>query len=66
MAGLVLFTIAVFGAPFIPWLLSNPEQLRRSVPVLSLLLIWIIVVGIMDAREKRRLRREIGELSSAR
>lgn len=62
-AGLILFTLGICVAPFVHQLLSNPGQIGKSRPVLTLLLIWIVALIIMETRQRQKLRREISELS---
>ena len=62
-AGLILFTIGVCVAPFVHHFLSNPEQIGKSTPVLTLLVIWIVALIVIEGRKRQKLRGEISELS---
>lgn len=61
--GLILSTLVVFIAPLVSHVVAKPELVRKSVPVVTLLLIWIVSFGIITDRRKQELRRELRELN---
>lgn len=60
----VIFTLGVFMAPLIAWMLAtDPKMLRNTIPFFIVLAVWAIAMAVLRIRKRRELEREIEELN---